>query len=83
MKFGLLTLLATVATIALYVGAYRAMLEPMILVERMHLGIVLEGAREPHYRAFNDVSRIVFAPLEWIDYSIRPEFWDHYTNLPE
>ncbi|EMI54914.1 hypothetical protein [Rhodopirellula sallentina] len=83
MKFGLRTLLTTIALIAIYVGAYRVMLEPMILIERMHLGIVLDGSREPHYRAFNTVSRILFAPLEWIDYSIRPEYWDHYTNLPD
>lgn len=72
-----------VAATAIYVGAYRAMLRPMILVEVAHLGMVVEGSREPNYRYLNGACRFLFAPLERIDYVIRPEFWDHYSNVPQ
>ena len=79
-RFRLRTVFLVLAGIAVYLGAYRAMLDPMIVADVAHLGMVVEGSREPHYRSLNGVCRFAFAPLEWIDYKIRPEYWDHYAD---
>ena len=79
-RFRLRTLLIIVISFALYLGAYCATLEPMIIVDVGSRGMVIKGSREPHYRLLNGFSRIAFAPLEWIDYKLRPEFWDHYAD---
>lgn len=76
-------MLITAAGLAIYIGAYRALLYPMIIADVGHLGWVVEGSREPNYRYLNDACRFIFAPLERIDYTIRPDFWDHYSNVPQ
>lgn len=44
------------------------------------MGMVIKGSREPHYKLANPVCRILFAPIEKIDYKMRPAFWDHYSD---
>ena len=67
---------------AVYVGTYRATLDPVVVADVTHAGLVLDGSREPHYRWLRDAGQIVFAPLQRIDYLIRPEYWDHYSDIP-
>jgi hypothetical protein len=77
------------AAFAVYISAYRALLDPMILVNVGHHGIVIEGSREPHYGslardgALNAFCRFVFAPIEQIDYLMRPQYWDKYSDLTD
>ena len=88
-RFGLKFLFLFMAAFAVYLSAYRALMEPMILVDRGHHGIVIEGSREPHYGslerdgALNAFCRVVFAPIERVDYLMRPQYWDEYSELPD
>lgn len=64
-------------------------MEPMILADIGGHGIVIEGSREPHYGslardgALNAFCRVVFAPIERIDYLMRPQYWDEYSDLTD
>ena len=92
-RFGLRTMFVIVTGLAVYIAAYFALLNPVIVVKSFHLGIVIEGSREPYYgepiegepadRLFNHSCRFIFAPVEWIDYRLRPGYWDHYSDLPQ
>jgi hypothetical protein len=81
-RFGLRTAFVAVTAIAIYVGAYCALLEPISVVDVGNLGMVIEGSREPHYRTINNVCRFVFAPIEWIDYRLRPNYWSYADDWP-
>lgn len=88
-RFGLKFLFLFMASFAVYLSAYKALMEPMILVDLGHHGIVIEGSREPHYGslsrdgALNAFCRVVFAPIERIDYLMRPQYWDEYSDLTD
>jgi hypothetical protein len=88
-RFGLKTILLFTTALGIYIFAYRALMQPMITVDVMHLGMVIEGSREPHYGSlegnggFNRFCRIVFAPIEYIDYLCRPKYWDEFSDWPE
>jgi hypothetical protein len=88
-RFGLKFLFSFMAASAVYISAYWALLDPMILVNVGHHGIVIEGSREPHYGslaldgALNAFCRVVFAPIEQIDYLMRPEYWNKYSDLTD
>ncbi len=79
-RFSVRMMIALTAGVALYLASYRYLLDPMIVVDVGHMGMVIEGSREPHYKLANPLCRIMFAPMERIDYAIRPAFWDHYSE---
>jgi hypothetical protein len=81
--------LLVITALGIYISAYRALMQPIIIVDEGHLGMVIEGSREPHYGTLerngrlNSFCRIVFAPIEYIDYICRPKYWDEYSDWPE
>lgn len=58
-----------------YVATYCALLNPIIVANEAHLGMITDGYREPDYRAGGNIARIVFGPANWIDRQIRREYW--------
>ncbi len=88
-RFGVKFPFLLMASFAVYLSAYRALMEPMIIVNKGHHSIVIEGSREPHYGsleqdgALNGFCRFVFAPVERIDYLMRPQYWDEYSEVTD
>lgn len=80
LRFSVRIVLALTTGVALYLASYRYLLNPIVVVEVGHMGMVIKGSREPHYKLANPVCRILFAPIEKIDYKMRPAFWDHYSD---
>lgn len=66
-----------------------ALLDPVILVDFGYHGIAIEVSKEPHYgalardEALNAFCRVVFAPIEQIDYLMRPQYWNKHSDLPD
>lgn len=81
LRFGIRSMLAAVTILAVYLGAYFALLAPIILVESAHLGMVVSGYREAHYSVADPVSRIAFAPIHFVDSRIRSDYWGPYSDF--
>jgi hypothetical protein len=66
--------LITVALLlAVYVGAYFAMLDTTSDSPQTWFG--------PKFRFGGETARAVFSPLAWLDYQIRPGYWNARLNL--
>jgi hypothetical protein len=81
MKYSLRSLMIAVTLICVYLGAYPAMLQPVVMVEKGWHGMVVSGCREPHFRIGDGVSQFVFAPLVWIDRLVRPDYWSEFSDF--
>jgi hypothetical protein len=59
--------------LGLYVGAYFALLDTTSDSPQTWIG--------PKYRVGGETTRAVFAPLAWLDFRIRPDYWKARTFL--
>ena len=68
------------AIVGVYVAAYCALLDPVVVADEGHHGIVISGYREPEYRFGGEVSKTLFAPIAWIDQKVRPTYWQDASD---
>ena len=61
--------------ISVYAITYCALLNPVIVANQAHLGMVIDGYREPDYRIGGVFARLFFWPASWIDQHTRPGYW--------
>jgi hypothetical protein len=65
-----------------YIVTYCALLNPVVVANEVHLGMIIEGCREPDYRAGGDFARVFFRPANWMDQHIRPAYWADASDFP-
>lgn len=83
LQFSLRTLLLVTAFFGVYLGSYRLLLNPVEYVNESFGGMVVSGYRKPEYRFGGRATQVVYWPLAWVDHTIRPGYWDHYSDFDD
>jgi hypothetical protein len=79
-RFGVRSLLLLVTAFCVYLGAYLASLRPVVVVDEGSHGMLISGSQELDYLVPGKLWRITFAPAAWIDYQLRPQYWNEYSD---
>jgi hypothetical protein len=78
-KPGQVAILVVVLLLAGYAGCYLLQLDPLRLDV---LTTPIISVRESKYRVSGRVAETLFAPANWLDRRIRPDYWEFRHSRP-
>jgi hypothetical protein len=75
------TLLLLITALSVYLAAYVALVQPVVIVDEGLGGMVVSGYREPEFRVGGSAAKIMFGPLVWLDRAVRPSYWEPFSDF--